>query len=129
MGASKRGRGSPERAGHGRRNTIGFGDAGQLDQPGPVSVLFTERGGHLDRQSGLTDPTGPDQCHQSAGANRLAELFDLALAADEAAQPLPQVAGCGRCRRCLELNGTGQGERRATQRAGESGDALRRARP
>ena len=95
MGASQRGRRGPERTGDGRRNTFGLGDAGQLDQPGTVSVLFAEGGSDLHRQSGLADPAGTDQRHQPAGAHRLAQLLELGLAADEGAQLLPQVAGDG----------------------------------
>ena len=86
------GRGRPERAGHGRRNPFGLGDAGQLDQPGAIPVFLAEGGGHLHRQSGLADPAGADQRHQPAGANRLAQLLELGLDARRSCSAAP--AGC-----------------------------------
>ena len=57
-------RARPERDGHGGRHPVGFGDAGQLDQPGAISVLFTQRDGRLHRQAGLARSARADQCHE-----------------------------------------------------------------
>ena len=84
--------GRAERAGHGRPDPVGRGDAGQLDQPGAVWVLGAQGGGSLHRQAGLARPARAGQCHEPAGADRLAHLFQLGAAADETAQPLPQIA-------------------------------------
>ena len=92
-GLAERRRARPERAGHGRRHPVGFGDAGQLDQPGAIWVLGAQGGGRLHRQAGLARPARAGQRHEPAGADRLAQLFQLGVAADEAAQPLPQIAG------------------------------------
>ena len=71
-GAAEGGCARPEGAGHRRRHPLGLGDAGQLDQPGTVPVLFAEPAGGLYSQSGLAHPTRADQRHQPAAADRLA---------------------------------------------------------
>ncbi len=48
-GAGKAGYGRPESAGHRRCNALGFGHAGQVDEPGPVPVLVAQGGGHFER--------------------------------------------------------------------------------
>jgi hypothetical protein len=58
-GANETGSGRPEYAGHSRPNPLGLGDARELDQPGPVSVLFAQCGGGLYRQPSLAHPPGP----------------------------------------------------------------------
>ena len=108
--ANEAGRGHPECAGHSRRNPVGLGDVRELDQPGPVSVLLAQCGGQLYRQSGLAHPTGTDQRHQPARADRLAQLLEFRCATDEAAQSLPQVARCHRRRNRLETCRAGCGE-------------------
>ena len=74
-GGGEAGYGRPESAGHRRRNALGFGNAGQVDEPGPVSVLFAERGGRLQRKAGLAHSTGTDQGHQPARADNLLQFF------------------------------------------------------
>ena len=102
VGAAEGGCARPEGAGHRRRHPLGLGDAGQLDQPGTVPVLFAERGGGLYSQSGLAHPTRADQRHQPAAADRLCQFLELDLTTDEAAYLLAQVA-----RRHRGCNGLG----------------------
>jgi len=89
--ARERGRGRPERGG-GRHHPVGLGDTGQLDEPGTVGVLLAQRGGRLHREAGLARPARAGQRDEPARANRLAQLGQLGVAADKAAQPFPQVA-------------------------------------
>ena len=88
---------------------LGLGDARELDQPGPVPVLFAQCGGRLYRQPGLAHPTGTDQRHQPARADRLAQLLEFrccdrrSCSIAPAGCPLPSApeppetcrAGCG----------------------------------
>jgi len=90
--ARERGRGRPERGGGGRHHPVGLGDTGQLDEPGTVGVLLAQRGGRLHREAGLARPARAGQRDEPARANRLAQLGQLGVAADKAAQPFPQVA-------------------------------------
>ena len=75
-------------------------------------VLGAQGGGGLHRQAGLARPARAGQCHQPAGADRLVHLFQLGVAADETAQPLPQIAGCRRSRGRPGRSRAGCGERR-----------------
>ena len=101
---------APECAGHRRRNPVGLGDARELDQPGPVSVLLAQCGGRLYRQPGLAHPARTDQRHQPARADRLAQLLKFRAATDEAAQLLPQVARCHRRRNRRQTCRAGGGQ-------------------
>jgi hypothetical protein len=56
-------------------------------------VLFTHGGGRLDRQAGLARAARAGQRDEPAGADRLTQLGQLGVAADEAAQPGAQVPG------------------------------------
>ncbi len=75
-------------------------------------VLGAHGGGSLHRQAGLARPARAGQCHESAGADRLAHLFQLGTAADETAQPLPQIACCRRSRGRPGRSRAGCAERR-----------------
>ena len=88
-----------ERAGRGRGDPFGIGDAGQFDQPGAARVLFPQAGRGLDRQTGLAHSTGSDQCDQAAGGNRFAHLFQFGVTPEESAQWFGQVARHRRQRR------------------------------
>ncbi len=92
MGAGEGGCGRPQRAGHSGGNPLGLGDTGELNQPGAPPVLLAKSGGRVQRQSGLADPARAYQSHQPAGTNRQPQLFELRIAAYEAAQRVPQVA-------------------------------------
>ena len=128
--AGNRRRARPERDGHGRRHPLGFGDAGQLDQPGAVSVLFAQHGGRLHRQTGLARAARADQRHESVSVDRLEQLFQLGFAADEPAQLRSQVAGCRRPGRRPQRGGSaGSGRVSAGSWARTRACSSRKARP
>ena len=55
-------------------------------------MLVAQAGRSLDRQTGLADSAGADQCDQAAGVNRFVHLFQFGVAPEEAAQWFGQVA-------------------------------------
>ena len=80
-------------------------------------MLVAQHGGRLHRQAGLARPARADQRHEPARADRLAQLRQLGVAADEAAQPLPQVARRSPAQRPSRSPRTERGPRRWPRRA------------
>ena len=74
--------------GHGCR----IADGGKLDQPNAVGEPQRHLGGDLQRESSLPDASNAGQRDQSVGAHQLAQLFDLAVATDEAGRLRRKVA-------------------------------------
>ena len=82
-----------ERAGGGRGDRFGIGDAGQFDDPGATRVLLPQAARRLDGQTGLAYSTGSDQRDQAAGGDRFAHLSQLDVTPEESAQWFGHVAG------------------------------------
>jgi hypothetical protein len=83
-----------ERSGHRTRHHRGVDQLGQLDEPGPVPMLGTRPRRDLEGQSRLAHSGGAGERDQAAGGELFAQLRDLPVAADEAADRYRQVV-CG----------------------------------
>ena len=127
-----------ERREDGLRQVERFVHRSQLDQPDAAGQLGLEPVAGLQRQAGLAGPTGTDQGDQTRGAERGADLLDLALAADEAGQGRAQVAvpvgdraaspGPAEAPRGGSAPAQARDRRRARRRAGDGSGRRPRAR-
>ena len=70
-------------------------DGGKFHEPHAVGELRRQLGGDLHCQTGLADPTDPDQRHQPMSGNQVAELGDLGVPTDEAGRLNRKVARDG----------------------------------
>src|SRR5581483_6146180 len=68
---------------------------GQLGQPGAVGEALADAGGQLERQAGLANPAAAGQGEQALGGQEVAQLVQLALAAEEGADRGGQVVARG----------------------------------
>ena len=72
MGASQCRCSGPKRASHDRRDPFGLGDAGQLHQPGAISVFLAEEVATSTASRVLPTPPAPTSVTSRQVANHLA---------------------------------------------------------
>ena len=67
-------------------------DGGELHQPYAMCVVVANRRRGRQRQSRLSNAAKAHKCEQACGTQRLCEISDLFLSADEAAERTRQIA-------------------------------------
>jgi hypothetical protein len=87
------GGGDAERLEHFRRDEVGVGDRGELDEVDPVGVGVGDLGGEVERQPGLAHAAGAGEGEQSVAIEQLASHPQDVLAPHEGAEICREVVG------------------------------------
>ena len=83
----------PQRGGDGVGDQTGFGQRGQLHDPGPVGVVLEQVGPGLERQPGLADPGRPGERDQPVVLQEARRRAHVRLPPDQAVRLQGQVVG------------------------------------
>jgi hypothetical protein len=80
-----------QRLRHHLRHQRGVGDRLQCDEPRAIGMLVEDFGGELQREPRLADAAGTQQGDQPRGFQKLPDMREVVLAADERRQLLRQI--------------------------------------